>query len=243
MWSGNTLKGMPCQRDFRKKSEATACTFKIRLCTPKQPFTERHLKVTWNFPLIRQHTCLTQTPVPSEHMLRDNIKEHERHQGAHWLSLYASTQASLPQRADTQASWWVGIPCAVAKIDRHVCVCVLCVCILCLNVEGSADTLCTVAPGPHTSTQYKGQLPAMLDSPSTLRVGMTLPWAVPPRNPHTSSEPCDYTHIVFERSSVNGWEQSTILFCSENSTYTVQEILFLFLFFAVSFNSYSYIWS
>lgn len=123
MWSGNTLKGMPCQRDFGKKSEATACTFKIRLCTPKQPFTERHLKVTWNFPLIRQHTCLTQTPVPSEHMLRDNIKEHERHQGAHWLSLYASTQASLPQRADTQASWWVGIPCAVAKIDRHVCVC------------------------------------------------------------------------------------------------------------------------
>lgn len=71
----------------------------------------------------------------------------------------------------------------------------------------------------------------MLDSPSTLRVGMTLPWAVPPRNPHTSSEPCDYTHIVFERSSVNGWEQSTILFCSGNSTYTVevQEILFFFL--------------
>ena len=56
-----------------------------------------------------------------------------------------------PQRASTQASWWVGIPCAVAKIDRHVCVCVCVHCVL--HVGGSADTLCAMAPGTHTSTQ------------------------------------------------------------------------------------------
>lgn len=135
MWSGYTLKGIPCHRGFRRKSEATACTFWIRLYTPKQPFKEHHLKVTWNFHLIRQHTCLAQTWALNRCMLRDNMKELERHESTHWLSLFASTSSFLTQRAVIQASWWVGIHNAVVKIDRHVYVCV-CACV-CLHIEGA----------------------------------------------------------------------------------------------------------
>lgn len=150
MWSGNTLKGMPCLRGFRKRKKIRVNCMHILDQTwyTKATFYWAPSKVTWNFPLIRQHTGLPQTPAPSEHTLRDYMKEHERHQGAHWLSLFAPAQAFLPQQAGTQASWWKGIPSAAAGIDRRVCVCAWG-----LRVGGIAGTLCAMAPGPHTSAQ------------------------------------------------------------------------------------------
>lgn len=47
-----------------------------------------------------------------------------------------------------------------------------------LHIGGSTDALCTMAPGLHTYTQYKEQLPAMLGLPLAPGLDMTLPWAV-----------------------------------------------------------------
>lgn len=53
-------------------------------------------------------------------------KKHKRTWKTWKLTLIVPVRFSNPA-GSTQAGWWVGIPCAVAKIDRHVCVCA-CVC-------------------------------------------------------------------------------------------------------------------
>lgn len=162
-------------------------------------------KVTWNFPLIRQHTGLPQTPAPSEHTLRDYMKEHERHQGAHWLSLFAPAQAFLPQQAGTQASWWKGIPSAAAGIDRRVCVYV------CIGLACWGDCWHPLCHGPRPSHLRPIERAAPSDAGLPLnpaaRHDITLGGAPPPLSHHEllKSPPDHVTaHTIFERSSANG---------------------------------------
>ena len=131
-----------------------------------------------------------------------------------------------PQRASTQASWWVGIPCAVAKIDRHVCVCAcVCVCALCFACWRECwHPLCH---GPRHSHIHPIERAAPSDAGFPLspaaRHDITSGSASPQPPPYTSQTakitmaPCDYTHThthTHNRSLTAALLMASILFGS-----------------------------